>query len=57
MVGWLAGEREGDIRAFSFLLTREQKPLSKMFMVAIIIKDSYKIGNYNLKTQINNNMF
>ena len=56
MEGWLTGEREGDPEAFLFLLAGVRKPLSDMSMVAIIIKDNYKVGNYKIKTQRNTNM-
>ena len=57
MVGWLAGGREGDTETFLSLLAGVCKPLSEMSIVAIIIKDIYKVGNYKIKTQRNNNMF
>ena len=56
MEGWLAGGREGDPQACLFSLAGVTKPLSDMSMVAIIIKDNYKVGNYKIKTQRNNNM-
>ena len=43
MVGWQAGDREGDPEAFLFLMAGVLKPLSAMSMVAIIINNKLKI--------------
>ena len=39
-VGWLAGGREGDPKAFLFMLAAVSKPLSVMSMVVLIINDN-----------------